>query len=113
MRTKIKINHKSDRALNPTSFSAGKAKGRVRTKRLEVPDSGWETVSIPDRMESMLVRNGGANTLRIRLGAAPVNQFFTIAPGVTLPTTIQIRDNVTMRFKAATGGSWLELILWS
>jgi hypothetical protein len=109
----MRFKQTTPRASNPTVLSTLKGKGRIRTRRINVVATSWDPISFNDKMDYLVLRNDGANDIKIRFGSAPPAQFYTLKSGETLPSTIKIKDNVTMLVRSNGGPSTLEMLLWS
>jgi hypothetical protein len=107
----MSVNIPSTLAVNPTLEQVGiQGNGQLSARKITATTTK-QSITIPTKFSTFILKNAGANVIRINFNADTNAQYFTLAAGATLPP-ITVNDKVTINFITATGTSELEAILW-
>lgn len=99
------------RAQNPTLDKISlQGNGQVAARKITATTTK-QTITVPAKFSTFILKNAGANVIRINFNSDTNAQYFTMAAGSVLPP-ITTNDKVTINFITASGTSELEAILW-
>jgi len=104
---------KTSARLEPTrTATAETSKGNIRVER-KTATTSKQTVPMPAEFRFALLRNdGGTNKILINFDSDGATDFWTLEPGASLPTAIEVKEGTVLNYQSNTGTSPLEILIW-
>ena len=82
-----------------------------RCYRLVIPDP-VNSFNIPNDVSNVILRNDGANDIKISFDDDATEDYFTLKAGATLPVDVSVLGGKTLNTDGIGGASILEIIAW-
>ena len=84
--------------------------GRTAAKRKNITTSG-SSVSIPDKINEVVIKNVGANAMAFNFNADRSSDFWSLEPGETSPVIV-LGEGVTLNAITPSGTTTMECLFW-
>ena len=96
---------------SPTKESSD---GVIKARRKNIIQ-GWDLsndITPGPRIRKILMRNDGANPIRVRFDSDAPSNYWTLQPGDQFPVPIEVIPGTSILFAGQGGDSILECIIW-
>ena len=87
-------------------------KGKLKVFRKNATTTK-QTHAISGKMDFLLLRNDGANDIKINFKMDGASNYWTLKTSAQTPAPIGVEMGDTIHYEAVTGTSTLEIILWA